>query len=342
MLEQGLIQVYTGSSDSFNFAPLGLALRAAGHGLRTKVTCFANHELFEGDRTASSLLKPNLVIDHAAPGPNPPTSGNRVDDALRAFQLSREAVLNGEFDIVVLNGIQELLCQDVIPLGELLALMDEKPINVELVLAGFEANQTIIDKADLVTEMVVHNPARFPQVGNCPVYEGTVEVVTGNGKGKTTYCLGKGMLASCTGIPTLILQFIKSPRMYGEVRAIEKLPYLEIKTMGKGFLIKHSPFLEKKHKKAAREAWELWLKQISSEDYGLLILDEINIATDYGLISGGRVREALFLGPHKYNILMSGRNAHPEVIEASKTVIEMKEIKHPFRKGVKARKGIEY
>jgi cob(I)alamin adenosyltransferase len=76
--------------------------------------------------------------------------------------------------------------------------------------------------------------------------------------------------------------------------------------------------------------------------YGLLVLDEINIATHYGLIRGERVKEMLFLKPRQTHLLLSGRNAHPEVTEAASTVIEMKEIKHPFKKGVKARKGIEF
>ena len=112
--------------------------------------------------------------------------------------------------------------------------------------------------------------------------------------------------------------------------------------MGKGFLNLHSPYLIEKHRRAAQQAWALWLKQIYSQDYGLLVMDEINIATSYGLISGARVREMLFLTPQRFHILLSGRNAHPDVIEASKTVIEMKEIKHPFRKGIKARRGIEF
>lgn len=345
MLEKGLIQVYTSESDQMNFAPVGLSLRAAGQGLRTLITCFTPHELMEGARMASSLLKPNLVIEHSAVEKS--SAGGKTDEVsprriVEAFQKSRAAVFSGDFDIVILNGIHQMLSQRLIPLEGVLKLMEEKPENVELVLSGSRASEQIIEKADLVTEMVVRTMERQPQAGNCPEGNGSIEVVTGRGKGKTTYCLGKALLTSCIGIPALIFQFIKSPQPYGEVKAIKRLPHLEIKTMGKGFLNLHSPYLIDKHRRAAQQAWGLWLRQIYSQDYGLLVMDEINIATSYGLISGALVREMLFLTPQRFHILLSGRNAHPDVIEASKTVIEMREIKHPFRKGIKARKGIEF
>ena len=345
MLEKGLIQVYTSESDQMNFAPVGLSLRAAGQGLRTLITCFTPHEMMEGARMASSLLKPNLVIEYSAVEMN--SAGEKTDEVsprriVEAFQKSRAAVFSGDFDIVILNGIHQMLSQRRLPLEDVLKLMEEKPENVELVLSGPRASEELIGKADLVTEMVVRTMERQPQAGNCPEGNGVIEVVTGRGKGKTTYCLGKGLLTSCIGIPALILQFIKSPQPYGEVKAIQRLPHLEIKTMGKGFLNLHSPYLLEKHRRAAQQAWELWLRKIYSQDYGLLVMDEINIATSYGLISGARVREMLFLTPQRFHILLSGRNAHPEVIEASKTVIEMREIKHPFRKGIKARRGIEF
>ncbi len=334
MLDRGLIQVYTSESDQFNFAPLGLSLRASGQGLRTLITCFVDHELMDGGAKASLLLKPNLMIEHITVGQMP-----KIIDV---FRRARDAVMGGNFDIVILNGINKMVSLGLLPLKEVLQLMDQRPQGVELVLSGPNAAEEIIERADLVTEMVVHKSKYLPEPGNCPQGNGTTEVVTGNGKGKTTYCLGKGMLTSCVGIPTLVFQFIKSPKPYGEVKAIERLPYLKIKTMGRGFLNKHSPFYDKKHIQAARHAWQLWLKEIYSQEYGLLIMDEINIATHHGLINGERVREMLFLRPHKFDILLSGRNAHPDVIEAATSVLEMKEVKHPFKKGVRARRGIEF
>ncbi len=345
MLEKGLIQVYTSESERFNFAPMGLSLRASGQGLRTLVTSFFPHELMEGADNASLLLKPNLVIERDSIGQIPLPADERGQEdtnIARLFKRSRDAVLSGDFDIVILTGINKVLDLGLLPLEEILKLMKEKPERVELVLSGPKASEQVIDRADLVTEMVVHKSGLVLEPGNCPQGSGTTEVVTGNGKGKTTYCLGKGMLTSCVGVPTLVFQFIKSPKPYGEVKAIRRLPNIEIRTMGKGFLNKHSPFFDKKHIQAARHAWKLWLKTIHSQEYGLLIMDEINIATHHGLINGQRVREMLFLRPHKFDILLSGRNAHPDVVDAATTVIEMKEIKHPFKKGIGARRGIEF
>jgi len=339
---RGLIQVYTGISEEINFAPFGLGLRAAGHDFRTLITCFTPHELMEACPVASSLLKPNLLIDHSAIEGIPIGEKPIRDDVLNALKKSARAILEGDFDIVVLSGILQLMSQGVVTLGDILPLMEEKPARVELVLSGPGMSKEVMERADLVTEMVVNRPEPGGKKKNAHEEVGTVEVITGDGKGKTTYCLGKAMLMSCMEVPSFILQVIKSPKAYGEVMAIERLPCLQIKSMGKGFLNGHGTDFEKKHIKAAREAWEYWLRKIYSLRYGLLVLDEINIATYYGLIRSERVHEMIFLKPEKLNLLLSGRQAHPDVARSASTVIEMREIKHPFTHGVKARKGIEF
>lgn len=345
MLDKGLIQVYTGNGDQVNFAPMGLSLRAAGHNFRIHMTCFLPHEWMEGASMASILLKPNLVIEHTEIENTPPDgkwNRKQIDEINQAFQRAKKTLLSGEFDIIILNGINQILNQGIISPDHVLELMKIKPDHVELILTGPGANEELIERADLVTEMVCHFQAGG--VNRDYRHNGTasVEVVTGNGKGKTTYCLGKAMLMSCLGIQSTILQFIKSPKAYGEIKAIKRLPYLEIKTMGKGFLDMHSSDLNKKHSEAARRAWEECLREIFSLKYGLIVLDEINIATYYGFVHIQRVREMLFLKPEKLHLILSGRNLHHEVREGASSVIEMKEIKHPFKKGVKARKGIEY
>jgi len=343
MLRKGLIQVYTGESDQTNFAPFGLSLRASGQGLSTFLASFAPYDLMEGTSAAASYLAPNLVIDDSAPeklsAEDERDKGPRR--ILEAYLRARAAMLSRKFDLVILHGIHRAINQGILPVEKLLTLMEEKPKRVELVLTGLRVDERIMDRADYVTEMVLHKPAETHRQDSRKGGGRAIEVITGNGKGKTTYCLGKAMLQSSLGTPALIFQFIKSPRLYGEVMAIERLPNLEIRSMGKGFLGKHSP-LDKKHATAAQQAWEAWLQIIRSEKYGLLVLDEINIATYHGLISGPRVREALFFEPQEFDILLSGRHAHPDVIEVATAVIEMKEIKHPFKKGIRARKGIEF
>ncbi|MCD6297161.1 MAG: cob(I)yrinic acid a,c-diamide adenosyltransferase [Deltaproteobacteria bacterium] len=325
MLKKGLIQVYTGNSEQVNFAPFGLALRASGHKFRTLITYFEPHKLVDGAIKASSFLE-TLIIDHSG-----------IKNAPDAFQKARQAALAGDYDIVVLSCIIPLINQDVINLEHVLTLMEDKPENVELVLSGSGAPQDIIEKADLVTEMVVSGPEETANEN-----KGTIEVITGNGKGKTTYCFGRAVLESCMGTRSSIVQFIKSPKSYGEVRATRKIPNLEIISMGEGFLDFDSNGPKKKHVDAAGRAWEECLKEVFSLKYGLIVLDEIDNATYYELVDPDRVREMLFLKPRNLHLLLSGRNAHSKVMAAATTVIEMKEIKHPFKKGIKARKGIEF
>jgi cob(I)alamin adenosyltransferase len=344
-MEKGLIQVYTTGSDQINFAPMGLSLRAAGQGLSTLMTSFIPYDFMEGARVASSLLDPYLTVDHGAVEncvSHPEAHDKARRATAKAFQRSREAMLSGNFDIVILNGILDLVARQFFSLEEILGLLEEKPTTVELVLSGFKASEQIIKKADLVTEMVVSKPGGSFSGKDPGQGHGAIDVVTGRGKGKTTYCLGKALLVSCLQIPTLVFQVIKSPSPYGEIRAIRRLPHLTIKTMGRGFLNVHAAGLEKKHIVAARQAWQLLRREIYSLEYGLVVLDEINIATYYGLIGGERVLEMLFSKPPEVDLILTGRNAHPEVMKAASSVIEMREIKHPFAKGIQARKGIEY
>ncbi len=345
MLEKGLIQVYTGNYDQFNFAPIGLALRAAGHHFRTHMTCFLPHEWMDGAHMASVLLKPHLEID-LTNIEEIPRDGKwnpvKIEEINQSFERARKALLSGKFDIVILNGINQIWNQGIISLDDILELMNIKPDHVELVLTGPRASDEIVKRADLVTETVYYSPKQVSDKHEDLHKMSPAEVVTGNGKGKTTYCLGKALLMSCLGIRSTILQFIKSPKAYGEVMAIERLPYLGIRTMGEGFLSEDSASHNKKHLHAARRAWEECLKEIFSLKYGLIVLDEINIATYYGFIHSERVREMLFLKPEKLHLILSGRNLDREVRDGASSVIEMREIKHPFKKGIKARKGIEF
>ena len=149
------------------------------------------------------------------------------------------------------------------------------------------------------------------------------------------------MLFAAHRLPATILQFIKSPHAYGEVTAIERFRDLQIKSMGEGFIFGSSQ-PSKKHIEAARHAWEACLREIFSLKFRLVVLDEINIATHLGLVHPERVREMMFLKPKNLQVILSGRNAHPEIMEHASTVFEMKEIKHPFHRGIPARKGIEF
>ena len=336
MLKTGLIQLYTSNSKQINFATFGLALRASGQNLRTLITCFKSFELLDGVEMASTFLD-SMIIDKSAI-----EKTNIKEKILFSYNKAARETLKGSFDVVILDGIIPLINQDLIGIKDILRLINEKPDNVELVLSGSDAPKDIIKKADLVTEMVVKNHIHTSKKENIQNNQGTIEVVTGNGKGKTTYCLGKAMLTSCLGTRSSILQFIKSPKPYGEVKAIERIPLLGIRSMGEGFLDPCSTGSKKKHIDSARRAWKECLKEILSMKYGLVVLDEINNAIHYDLVNPERVHEMLFLKPDTLNLILSGRNAHSEVMDSATTLIEMKEIKHPFNRGIKARKGIEF
>ncbi len=344
MLTRGLVQVYTGKTRQMNLAHIGLTLRATGQGLRTFLMGFLPHPFVDTEDRALSFLKPNVVVKRI-PVATIPSVENLPDsdrDKIRSsLKYIQDIILGGSYDLVILEEINQIVSSGIIPPSNIMNLIKKKPAHVELVLTGRNAKDEIIEQADLVTEMVEHKVEKgsWEVEGRDP--EGCIGVVTGNGKGKTTYCLGRAMFFAANGIPSSMLQFIKSPLAYGEVIACERFPNLEIKSMGEGFIL-GSTKPSKKHREAARGAWEACLREIFSLTYRLIVLDEINIATQFDLVHPDRVREMMFLKPKDLHIILSGRDAHSEMMEHASAVFEMKEIKHPFHRGVEARRGIEY
>ncbi|HDG98609.1 MAG: hypothetical protein DRG71_00180 [Deltaproteobacteria bacterium] len=340
MLNQGLIQAYITPSGEFNFAPLGLSLRAAGRGLKSLIVRFLTHELDEGYGIASKHLSPffhSELIDLPRYVPKQQDDPFTIEQQI--FEL-KQTISAGNYDLVHFLGLDRTLESGVLNIEDLNEACETKPKHVEFVFAGTNLPRSLLDRADLVTNMVVKT-STAPKPPTTPV-SNLVEVVTGDGKGKTTYCLGKALLASSLGIPCLFLQFVKSPMRYGETIAIDRLPNYTIKTMGKGFLFPKNGKVDEKHRKAAREAWEEFGRILSSAQYKLIVLDEINIAIHYDLLEAKVVAKAIRERPSGIDLILSGRNAHPEIIESADKVIEMQEVRHPFQKGIKARKGIEY
>jgi cob(I)alamin adenosyltransferase len=334
MLEQGLVQVYTGKGEQVNLAYLGLCLRAAGQGLRTCVIRLSDHPFMVIEDTAFSYLKPTVAVERVA------LSGGSPGTVQSGLEHIEEVLESGGFDVVILEEANHILERGVLPVDRMVELMRRKPKNVEIVFTGRNAPEEIIQHADLVTEMVERKREEGSWTIDGTHQEGCAGVVTGDGKGKTTYCLGRAMLFAARGLSASILQFIKSPQPYGEVVAAERFPNLRIKTMGAGFIFGPKP--SKKHIAAAREAWEECLREISSLKYRLIVLDEINIATNLGLVHPEMVREMILSKPSNLHLILSGRNAAPEIWEHASAVFEMREIRHPFSKGIKARRGMEF
>jgi cob(I)alamin adenosyltransferase len=173
------------------------------------------------------------------------------------------------------------------------------------------------------------------------VREGLVQVYTGEGKGKTSAALGLALRAVGRGLKVYVIQFIKGGFDYGELYVVKNLPNLELKAFGHGKFVTQVPPSEEDIK-LAKEAFTLARQVAESGKYDVIILDEINVAIHLGLLDLNEVVQFIKNKPKSVELVLTGRYASDEIIEKADLVTEMKEIKHPYRKGVKPRKGIEY
>ncbi|MBI3332539.1 MAG: cob(I)yrinic acid a,c-diamide adenosyltransferase [Candidatus Omnitrophica bacterium] len=182
-----------------------------------------------------------------------------------------------------------------------------------------------------------------------PKRKGLIIVYTGDGKGKTSAALGAAMRALGHGWRVLVIQFFKGdwPVVYGELELAKRLsPQLEVLQLGRGFVKimgDKKPFGE--HVEAAKAALSLTKEKIFSGQYDLIILDEINYALgylDFKLVELEDVLDLLRNKPPDLHLILTGRNAHPDVIELADLVTEMREVKHPMKKGIPAQQGVDY
>jgi cob(I)alamin adenosyltransferase len=169
---------------------------------------------------------------------------------------------------------------------------------------------------------------------------GCVQVYTGNGKGKTTAALGLAFRAVGRGLRVCMLQFIKGGGQYGEHLMAEKLaPLLKIIQTGRPGWVNTKDITE--DRKTAQVALVQATQLLTSGDYDLMILDEINGAVGFGLIDEEQVLELIRLKPGNVELVLTGRNATQQVIDAADLVTEMRDVKHYYSAGVPARTGIE-
>ena len=172
--------------------------------------------------------------------------------------------------------------------------------------------------------------------------KGFIQVYTGNGKGKTSAALGLALRAVGHGLKVLIVQFMKgNNNLYGELASAKKLsPYLTIKSYGrKVFVSETNP--DAIDIQLALEGFSFAKTAIKNKEFDIVILDEINLAVDYGLISLPELLQLIDSKPATVELILTGRNARPEVMKKADLVTEMVEKKHYSNKGVRARKGIE-
>lgn len=174
--------------------------------------------------------------------------------------------------------------------------------------------------------------------------KGLVIVYTGKGKGKTTAALGMALRALGYSHKVCMIQFIKGSWKYGELESSKLLePNFELVTVGKGFVgIIDDSSPRSEHKETAVRALSISKERIHLGNYDLVILDEINYAVNLDLIKVNDVLELIQNKPADLDLVLTGNHARPELIEKADLVTEMTEIKHPFKKGIKAKKGIDF
>jgi cob(I)alamin adenosyltransferase len=164
---------------------------------------------------------------------------------------------------------------------------------------------------------------------------GLILINTGPGKGKTTAAMGTALRAVGNGMRVLMLQFLKGSWHYGELDST--------KAFGDNFVLKvGGAETDPEDIRLVEAAWAEAREGIMSGEWDMVILDEINYAIGYGMLDPVVVAETLRTRPEMVHVILTGRNAHPSLVELADTVTEMREVKHAYQKGVLAQRGIEY
>lgn len=176
------------------------------------------------------------------------------------------------------------------------------------------------------------------------IESGLTIVYTGKGKGKTTAALGIALRATGYNKKICMIQFIKGSWHYGEMISSKRLePGFEMVAIGKGFVgIIDDKTSKEEHKKIANEAIKISSNKIQSGNYDIVILDEVNYAINLGLVKLEDILDLIKSKPPALDLVLTGNYARDEIIELADLVTEMREIKHPFQQGKKAKKGIDF
>jgi cob(I)alamin adenosyltransferase len=173
---------------------------------------------------------------------------------------------------------------------------------------------------------------------------GLVIVLTGNGKGKTTSALGMALRAAGHAMKVSIIHFMKCDMFSGEQKSVPKFgANIELHITGKGFCgIKEDSHRFEDHRSESQAAVALAKEKISSGKYDMVILDEINTAAKLGLIEVAQVLDLIQSKPALTHLVLTGRGAHPDVMDKADTVTEMQDVKHAYRQGIEPQPGVDY
>lgn len=169
---------------------------------------------------------------------------------------------------------------------------------------------------------------------------GRVIVNTGNGKGKTTAALGTAFRALGHGKKVCVIQFLKGKGKYGERVMAEKLENLDWFICGKGFVFNKENIEE--DRQVALDGFQLAQEKVGSDHYDLIILDEITYLPLYDFLDVEKIVELIKNKPERLSIILTGRDAHPRLVEMADTVSVIEPAKHAYEQGIKAQKGIEF
>jgi cob(I)alamin adenosyltransferase len=173
---------------------------------------------------------------------------------------------------------------------------------------------------------------------------GLLIVYTGDGKGKTTAALGMCVRAIGYNWNICLIQFVKGSWKYGELKGLKRLePNVELHVIGEGFvgIIDDTKSFDE-HREAAKKGLALAHEKIKSGRYQLVILDELNVACSLGLVTPEELEEVVTARPPELSLVITGRGASDWLKERADLVTEMKEIKHPYQKGILAQKGVDW
>jgi cob(I)alamin adenosyltransferase len=168
-----------------------------------------------------------------------------------------------------------------------------------------------------------------------------IQIYTGNGKGKTTAALGLAMRAAGHGLRVMMIQFMKGKINYGELKTVENIPGMTIEQYGRpDFVNPEKPDVE--DIRLAQEGLQRAQEVILGKEFDLVILDEINVAVNFGLIAVKEVVNLLQKKPEDVDVVLTGRYMPDEFAQYADLITECREVKHYFTKGIKARRGFDY
>lgn len=172
-------------------------------------------------------------------------------------------------------------------------------------------------------------------------HKGLVQVYTGDGKGKTTAALGLALRAAGSGMRTYIGQFLKGQR-YGEMESIQRLaPYVTLEQYGLDEWV-HVDRVTSEQRAAAQQGLEQIRQALTSGEYDIVVADEINIALYFGVLTEEQVIQLIDARPPQVELVLTGRRAPDTIVQRADLVTEMREVRHPYQRGIAGRAGIEF